>query len=638
MQGKERNTHLPPSAPLGLPGFVQGWDHLHRPIWVFDPVTCRGLYANPAALELWGAASLAELLARDFSQLSPAVRSRIERLGQATADGSSVTERWSFYPQGVPVAVQALISTLPLDDGGRALLFEAAAVDVKGGELRAVEALRHTSNLITLFDADGRRIFANPASFTAYGDPGPGFKDRFQDQEMGAAAFSEVMGGGVLSVLSPVRTLAGDRSHYLDARRVLDPLTGRPCVLLSEQDVTAQVEAERALREAQERAEVAEAKERFLANMSHELRTPLNTVLGFAGLLARSPLTAEQQHHVNRVAEGGASLLKIINDVIRLSEMDSAELELSEAVFSPHAVFAALLEERRGEAAAKGLALALESRVDPDVFLVGDPERLKDVAWHYLDNALKFTETGGVELGLELALIGEAARLEVWVSDTGPGLGGYDPDGLFERFTQGDDSRRKRYGGAGLGLAVSKSLINLMGGAVGVESRAEGGARFWFRVDLPLAPADASREGDTEDAERPLCVLYADDHESNRVLIRALLESQGHQCVTVNDGGEAVEAARAGGFDLILMDIQMPVLDGVSAAAEIRAGAGPATLVPILAVTANTLHDQIDVYRAAGMDDCIGKPLNIPELFAKIRYWGAHGSSSVTAEAQRLAG
>ena len=161
-----------------LPCDVRGWDVLQRPIWIFDPDSLRGLYANPRALELWGAQDLDELLSRDFSQLSTAVRSRVARLALATADGAALSERWSFYPKGLPLTVQALISTLHLTDGSAVLLFEAAPIVVEQDELRAVEALRHTSSLISLFDVRGAIVFANPAAWTAYGEESRSYAQR----------------------------------------------------------------------------------------------------------------------------------------------------------------------------------------------------------------------------------------------------------------------------------------------------------------------------------------------------------------------------------------------------------------------------------------------------------------------------
>ena len=343
------------ARPSDLAGDFRGWDRLRRPVWIFDPVSCRGVYANPPALALWGAADLDELLARDFSQLSPAVRARTDRLATTTAAGETVTERWTFYPKGVPTTVQAAISTIDLGDGRSALLFEASPVTVADEELRAVEALRHTSTMIGLFDAEGRAVFSNPAAFAAFGEDRSRFADRFPDPQEGGAVLRSVLDGTVLAALRQVRTKQGERYHHLDARAVLDPVSGAPAVLLSERDVTAQVEAEEALFVARERAELAESKQRFLSNMSHELRTPLTSVLGFASLLAASDLDADQALHVGRIADAGESLLVHINDVITMSELDSGRITLAPRTFDPVELVWDALKSIETAAVAKGL-------------------------------------------------------------------------------------------------------------------------------------------------------------------------------------------------------------------------------------------------------------------------------------------
>ncbi len=612
----------PPQPDLRLPACVHGWERLRRPIWLFDPASCHGVYANAPALELWGAANLEELLQRDFSQLSAAVRSRTKRLALVTADGSVVSERWSFYPKGQPVTVQAMISSLELEDGRTVLLFEASSVEVEQGELRAVEALRHTSSPITLFDACGVPIFANPAAFAAYGDR-CSFVDRFWDRGRGEAALAAVLQGEVLAELQELRTLAGERSHFIDVRKVLDPVTGQTSVLLSERDVTAQVEAEWALHRAEERAEVAEAKQRFLANISHELRTPLNSVMGFATLLASSGLDAAQQGHLARITQSGEALLRTINDVIDLSELDDGRLQLDCAPFDPAERLYAALLAIEPSAVAKGLELQLELPEGAHPRVVGDARRFDTVVGHYLANAVKFTERGEVVAALAVRPTHDGEiELEVCVTDTGPGIDPVTQGRLFRRFGQGDDGVSRRSGGAGLGLAVSRELVTFMGGEVGVESEPGVGSRFWLRLRLPCAAAADIAKGPLVH-DRALVILYADDNESNRLLIKTLLESQGHSCETVNDGAEAVLAVRVRPYDLVLMDIQMPVQDGVSATLDIRADPGPQSSLPILAVTANTLSDQCEAYQAAGLNDCIAKPVKVADLFDKVTYWAA---------------
>lgn len=268
---------------------MHAWDALHRPIWLFDPVALRGVYANAAALALWGAESLDELLARDFSGLSPAVRARTERLARVTAYGEAVSEQWTFYPGGQPLTVSATISTFRLDDGTPVLLFEAAPIEVEADERRAVEALRHTSTLITLFDAEGSPVFSNPAAFAAYGSTTHVFEARFAEPERAQPLLAAALAGRVSAEVCEIVTREGLRWHHLDVRRVTDPVTGQVGVLLNERDVTERVEAELARTAAEQKAAMAEARQKFLTDMSHELRTPLNTVIGFSDLLTASP-------------------------------------------------------------------------------------------------------------------------------------------------------------------------------------------------------------------------------------------------------------------------------------------------------------------------------------------------------------
>ena len=459
-------------APFQLSAAVRAWDALRRPIWMFDPQALRGVYANPAALRLWGAASRDELLSRDFSKLSAAVRARTERLAQATANGEEVAEQWTFYPNGEPVTVRATISTYRLEDGRPVLLFEAAPAEVDAAERRAVEALRHTSTLITLFDKEGRAIFANPAAYSAYGSAEHPFEARFVDPVRGRPMLAQALAGETVAEVWETMTVNGPRWHHLDARPVLDPVTGAAGVLLNERDVTQRVEAELARAAAEQKAAMAEARQRFLTDMSHELRTPLNAVLGFSELLKDGRLAPAETEQADRIHESGKHLLAVVNEMIRLSELEG---------------------------------------------------------W-----------TGDRPLA----------------STPGEGQADHGPQ---------------------------------------IKSPARGGA---------------------------LRVLYVDDNDSNRALVTAILATQGVECETAEDGRQGVEAARNADWDLILMDIQMPVMNGIDAARAIRALPGRAATAPIIALTANTLADQILEYREAGMDDCIAKPVDMAQLIGKVFAWG----------------
>jgi len=608
-------------APLSL-----GFDVLRRPIWVFDDVRKRKVYANRAALELWGAESLDELRSRDFSSQSPAVRVRMDDIAARVEDGGVAEERWTFYPNGVSITVNTIISRIDLTDGGRALLFEGVLVEPEAQEQRAIEALRHTSALVSLYDGDGFRIFGNPAALATYPHGRVRFADIFANGDAGGALWSAALAGDAVEGAYRMITFAGERWHSLAARRTPDPMTGELCVLVNETDITEEVEAQSALSEARERAEAATAaRQDFLANMSHELRTPLTSILGFADLLAASPLDDDQRRRLGRIRDAGAVLLETLNDVLDFSKLEAGGVNLERKPFDLRDLLAKTAGMFEASALAKGLELSL--RIDPDCpqWLEGDRERLRQVLVNFLGNAVKFTGAGSVTLSAARrpgALPG-SARLELAVSDTGVGIPAAMLDLVFDRFAQAGPEVSRKFGGTGLGLAISREIVELMGGTIGVDSVAGQGARFWCVLELPLAAAPADRQAEaSKPSDQALRLLVADDNEANRELIRALVGALGHEVHAVADGLAAVEAASTGAYDLILMDVHMPRMDGLAATRAIRSLMGEAASTPIVALTANVLADQIAFYRASGMDDHIGKPIDARELLAKIAAWG----------------
>ncbi|MDQ1193350.1 signal transduction histidine kinase [Brevundimonas vesicularis] len=314
---------------------MQAWDALKRPIWMFDPVALRGVYANAAALDLWGSDNLDALLARDFSNVSPAVLARTERLARETANGETLTEDWTFYPHGRPLTVSAVISTYRLTDGTPVLLFEAAPITVENEERRAVEALRHTSTLITLFDSEARPIFSNPSAFAAYGSTTHPFEARFAEPERAQPMLAAALSGSAISDVCEIITREGVRWHHLDIRPVTDPVTGHLGVMLNEIDVTDRVEAEQARVAAEQKTSMAEARQKFLTDMSHELRTPLNAVIGFSDLLSKAGLPDEQADQAARINGAGQRLLSVVNDMIDLSSDNGVPLSPSDTPAEP---------------------------------------------------------------------------------------------------------------------------------------------------------------------------------------------------------------------------------------------------------------------------------------------------------------
>ena len=357
----------------------------------------------------------------------------------------------------------------------------------------------------------------------------------------------------------------------------------------------------------------AEAKSQFLANMSHEIRTPMNGVLGVLHLLKNENLSDDGRRLLSEALGCGEMLSELLNDIIDFSKIEAGKLELSLEPVCPATLLRGVADMLRAQAEAKGLYLRVEASGDLG-WAATDPLRLRQALFNLIGNAVKFTLEGGVVARLSGNRIdspeGARLRLRFEVDDTGVGIGEEAGARLFERFRQGDGSTTRRFGGSGLGLAICRRLAEMMGGEVGFESQLGKGSTFWLEVD-----AQACTRPDLEqtNADAPLFdglrVLLVEDNATNRLIATRMLEALGARVTTAEDGEQGVAAAREG-FDLIMMDIQMPVMDGVEATHRIRAIKGPAGATPILAMTANAMAHQKANYLAAGMDGAVAKPLS----------------------------
>ena len=378
----------------------------------------------------------------------------------------------------------------------------------------------------------------------------------------------------------------------------------------------------RNLRAARQRAEEASrSKSEFLANMSHEIRTPLNGVVAMADALSRASLAAREREMVEVIRSSAVTLERLLSDILDTAKIEAGQIVLERSVFDLGDTVRGAAALYRPRADEKGLALRVQ--VDPDLSdaVEGDVVRVRQVLSNLISNALKFTDAGAVTVAVDT--VGED-RVRFTVSDTGCGFDDEQKSRIFTRFQQADGSITRRFGGTGLGLAISQDLVALMGGVLDCDGRPGEGADFWFEIPLIRAANPAPVLGEDADVEAegpafPARILLADDHPANRKVIEIMLAGL-TELVVVEDGLQALAAYRQGGFDLVLMDMQMPVMDGLTATAAIRAleEEEHRERTPLIMLTANALPEHIEAGRAAGADGHLSKPITLAGLFASV--------------------
>lgn len=371
----------------------------------------------------------------------------------------------------------------------------------------------------------------------------------------------------------------------------------------------------RAAQEAAERA--AQAKSDFLANVSHEIRTPLNGVIGMADLLLEGEWNESKREDVLTLQDSAHSLLTVLNDVLDFSKLEAGRCELVVEAFDLRMLLSRVCDLFQSVARQKRLDLRLELPESLPGSLLGDASRLRQIVMNFTGNALKFTETGSVRIfAQELARSEKSVSLRIGVSDTGIGIPANVRRRLFEKFEQADTSMSRRFGGTGLGLAISKRLAELMGGQVGLTSEPGRGSTFWVDLDFAFAAAPASQEVEQRATGRRFAgrVLVAEDNAVNRKLIARMLAHFGIEPVLANDGTQALEILKRQRFDLVLMDCQMPMLDGYEATRQLRQMEGGGRSTPIVAITAHAFPQDQARCSEAGMNDYLSKPLEVAAL------------------------
>lgn len=641
-------------------------DTMPNPLVAFDRenhlVAWNSSFADLVRIEPWQLERGRPLigLSKDILRHTPSTEPGIKRMFRAIRSQESVEFEWErgdgqiFFVIGRPMANGGYLSMWRNVTGER-----RAQIMVRETQQRLVDAIETMSEAFALFDKDDRLVLCNSRYQTIYPESEHYIKI--------GATFEEIVYAAVHSGQFP--EAKGREDDWAEERLAVhrnppghpfeQPLADGRVLLVSDYrtkeggivslraDITERIHTENELRSARDglveqarslraladeidgarrRAEEAgEAKSRFLATMSHELRTSMTGLLGMIELLSRTSLDDDQQGFVRTMRSSAETLLALLNDILDFSKLEAGKVQLEAIPFAPPRVMRDVTQLFQGQASAKGLIL--NSEIDPSLpaVVVGDPLRLKQILSNLVSNAIKFTIEGRITVRLTLeSRSSKTLRITGSVSDTGQGIAPEVQSDLFRAFEQGDTSTTRRFGGTGLGLAICRRLVEGMGGEISVESQLGEGATFRFSVSMASADSatlanegveDAAGAGEALTSRMPsLRILLAEDNDVNRMLISKVLAQSGHRVTEAIDGREALEAVSRNTYDLVLMDMQMPVLDGLEATRAIRALPPPRSAIPVVALTADALAEHRERYLSAGVDEVLTKPVDWRQL------------------------
>jgi PAS domain S-box-containing protein len=539
-------------------------------------------------------------------------------------------------------------------------------------------ALDTAINMIVITDRNGHVEYVNPAfcKITGYtaedvlGKKTSVLRSNVHDAEFYRALWDTLLAGKPWE--GELTNRRKDGSLYQEQMSITPIVENGEAVhfIAIKRDISEETRQRKAVEEALRRThdqalENARLKSEFLSNMSHEIRTPMNGIIGMTDLLLDTPLNPEQREFTGVVRDSAQSLLTIINDILDFSKIEAGKLEIEVTEYSPIRVVEGVIDLMAGRARGKGLSLMC--LIDPDlpIWLRGDPTRLRQVLLNLVGNAVKFTERGEIQVSVRSDQNGVLHKVRFEIRDTGIGLSAAAQGRLFQSFSQADSSTTRKYGGTGLGLAICKQLVELMGGEIGIVSEEGQGSTFWFTLPLLVASMESAANpqsgiaSDIEEAtgtaavvtaamlkpdlrdalETGRLILLAEDNPTNQKVAQLQLNKLGYAVHIVGNGREAVEAADALPYAAILMDCQMPVMDGFEATAVIRKAEHSGDHIPIIAMTANAMKGDRERCIAAGMDDYVSKPIDPARLAEVLIHWvgvPAHAALPVQGQTKHI--